>query len=576
MRPEAAGNGIYSLVVEKNGYRFVSEMTPPRSGPFDAGLGGGTVSVNNATIPFDGMSPDYYLSFAMVFTNTATTTSNGVIQNHIPLDTELVPLIEDDLREVLRDDLAATMTQQSRQMAGYAESALQRLKDESSATCVAQINALLQNEPILFETGSAAIVDASNQTLYRLAQLLLDCDGYAFEVGGHTDNVADDAYNLDLSTARASAVVSALRQRGVAGQALSARGYGETMPIADNNSEEGRQLNRRVEFIAMGRFAGDDRCANTSTLDRNLDATVNQDGAAIDGDFRQETRDCQRDGWTILEGSVSHLNNDQGMSQGMVNLSYRTERFKTQDHLAGRFVGIYATTNDVTGLATGTIEGFGLNAGLYGARRYNSGAYLDYYLGAAAGRHNFNLGFDRSGGVITANGHYTYVAAFAGAAVSGETMLGDYKLSPRAGFEGAWSPGGEADFDVSRGALEQIGSLSTGEVAGLRVFGELRFDDLLLSRPENLAVIPMIFCDRPIGGAVNECGLGLSMALSREDEDTGRSYGIEFSGERTKTSETIGLKLNYTQSLFGGALSGTTSVGRDGQMAVGANYVLDF
>lgn len=217
-----------------------------------------------------------------------------------------------------------------------------------------------------------------------------------------------------------------------------------------------------------------------------------------------------------------------------------------------------------------------MNAGLYGARRYDSGLYLDYYLGAAAGRHDFNLGFDRSGGAITAEGHYTYVAAFAGAAVSGETMLGNYKLSPRAGFEGAWSPGGEAEFEVSRGALEQIGSLSTGEVEGLRFFGKLRFDDLLISRPEKLAVTPMFFCDRPMGETVNECGLGLSMGLSREDEDTGKSYGIELMGERTKTRDTIGLQLNYRQTLFGGELSGTSSVGRDGQMSVGANYVLDF
>ena len=175
-----------------------------------------------------------------------------------------------------------------------------------------------------------------------------------------------------------------------------------------------------------------------------------------------------------------------------------------------------------------------------------------------------------------ADGHYTYVAAFAGAAVSGETMLGDYKLSPRAGFEVAWSPGGEAEYEASRGSIEQIGALSTGEIAGLRVFGELSFNDLLLNRPEALAFTPMFFCDRPMGENRSECGFGLSLALTREDEETGLGYGIEVMGERTASRETIGLQLNYKQPLFGGELSGTSSVGRNGEMTVGANYVLDF
>jgi hypothetical protein len=404
----------------------------------------------------------------------------------------------------------------------------------------------------------------------------LDCEVYAFEVGGHTDNLADDASNLALSVARASAVVTALYQRGIDQEALVAKGYGESMPIADNGTEEGRALNRRVEFTVTGRLLDDDRCAKDQPSEKSLDATIDEDGAIIEGGFKREFGDCLQDGWNIFEGSISYLDTDTGMAQGMTNLSFRRERLRTQDHLSGLFVGVYATTNDVTGLATGTIEGFGLNAGLYGARRFESGVYLDYYLGGATGRHNFNLGFDRSGGVITADGHYTYVAAFAGAAVSGEFMLGGYTLSPRAGFEGAWSPGGEAEFDVSRGLLQQSGELSTGEVVGLRAFGEVRFEDLLLDQIEELALTPMFFCDRPMGEDRNECGLGLSMALSREDEVTGRSYGIALTGERTKTRETIGLQLNYRLPLRVGDITATSLVSRNGHVALGMNYFVDF
>ena len=68
------------------------------------------------------------------------------------------------------------------------------------------------------------------------------------EVQGHTDNVGNDVYNQTLSEARAKAVVTWLTQHGVAGDRLTARGYGKTKPVADNGSDGGRAKNRRVEI----------------------------------------------------------------------------------------------------------------------------------------------------------------------------------------------------------------------------------------------------------------------------------------------------------------------------------------
>ena len=70
-------------------------------------------------------------------------------------------------------------------------------------------------------------------------------------VEGHTDDRGSDSYNLDLSQRRAESVVSYLVSRGVEPQSLSPVGYGETQPIADNRSPEGRADNRRVEFIIL-------------------------------------------------------------------------------------------------------------------------------------------------------------------------------------------------------------------------------------------------------------------------------------------------------------------------------------
>ena len=505
---------------------------------------------------------------------SAPSSGNGVVTTLTAA--RLLPLIEEDMRTILRDDLVITISQQASQISGHSARALRSLQERSSSECETQINELLRREPILFDTGSASIRQPSLATIDRIAALLANCDRFVFEVGGHTDDVADEAFNLSLSKARASAVVSALHQLGVPFDALSAKGFGESQPIATNATESGRHLNRRVEFSVIDRHSRNDECYNSSNTVRELIATINQDGMTANGEFWHETSDCRRGGRNIYEGTLSYLRTDQGMEQVMANLSYRSEDFQTKDHLAGRFVGAYATNNDVTSLATGTIQGFGLNAGLYGARRYETGLYLDYYLGAAGGRHNFDLDFERIGGVVTADGFYTYVAAFAGAAVSGETMLGEYKLMPRAGFEGASSPGGDAEFEATRGAIEQSDSLSTGEIVGLRVFVEQRLDDVLPERSEKLAITPMVFCDRLMGETQNACGAGLSVDFSYENNVTGEQYGIELTGEKTKSSEMFGLQFNCSRPVFGGELSGTSSVSRNRQVSIGANYTLNF
>jgi outer membrane protein OmpA-like peptidoglycan-associated protein len=71
------------------------------------------------------------------------------------------------------------------------------------------------------------------------------------EVAGHTDSRGSDAYNIDLSQRRAEAVRNYLISKGIAADRLSAKGYGESQPVADNATEDGRFMNRRVELIPL-------------------------------------------------------------------------------------------------------------------------------------------------------------------------------------------------------------------------------------------------------------------------------------------------------------------------------------
>jgi OOP family OmpA-OmpF porin len=86
------------------------------------------------------------------------------------------------------------------------------------------------------------------EILDRIAEILPDCLHVPMEIGGHTDSQGREEMNLGLSQSRADAVLNGLLARGVLVSNLTARGYGETRPIADNDTEEGRERNRRIEF----------------------------------------------------------------------------------------------------------------------------------------------------------------------------------------------------------------------------------------------------------------------------------------------------------------------------------------
>lgn len=101
---------------------------------------------------------------------------------------------------------------------------------------------------ISFDTGKASIKPDSMATIDEVATMLKAAPDLKLEVGGHTDNIGKPVDNQKLSEARAQAVVQALTGRGIAAARLSARGYGDTKPVADNRSEEGRAKNRRVEL----------------------------------------------------------------------------------------------------------------------------------------------------------------------------------------------------------------------------------------------------------------------------------------------------------------------------------------
>lgn len=114
--------------------------------------------------------------------------------------------------------------------------------------CEARIADVLRGRKINFEPGSATIDGEGAAIMDDIAEILKECGEIRMEIGGHTDSQGREEMNAQLSLERARAVLDELRLRRVLTSALEAEGYGESKPIADNETEEGRETNRRIEF----------------------------------------------------------------------------------------------------------------------------------------------------------------------------------------------------------------------------------------------------------------------------------------------------------------------------------------
>ncbi|MEM9126868.1 MAG: OmpA family protein, partial [Pseudomonadota bacterium] len=127
--------------------------------------------------------------------------------------------------------------------------------------CEQRIAELQALNKIAFEPGSATIATESRDTVNQIADILRDCGPIRMEIQGHTDSQGREEMNQQLSQARAQSILNELRGRRIPTSSYSAVGYGETQPIADNDTETGREENRRIEF----RLIRPEPLANTET-----------------------------------------------------------------------------------------------------------------------------------------------------------------------------------------------------------------------------------------------------------------------------------------------------------------------
>lgn len=129
---------------------------------------------------------------------------------------------------------------------------LKKRYEDSMAVELAKVNEKInqyQNQ-INFDFDSSVLKKESYSALDDAVKQLKTVPDMTFAIEGHTDNVGEDAYNLNLSRARAKVVMNYFISKGIPSSRLSSEGFGESKPIATNDTEEGKAKNRRVEIKA--------------------------------------------------------------------------------------------------------------------------------------------------------------------------------------------------------------------------------------------------------------------------------------------------------------------------------------
>lgn len=171
---------------------------------------------------------------------------------------------------VAKQQVAQAEAEKSRLQAEESERQRQKAENEKTelrAQLLRQLNLILETRDtsrglivnmadVLFDSGRYTLKPGTREKLAKISGIILANPGLKLDVEGHTDNVGSDEFNQRLSEKRAASVRDYLIAQGIRADSIGARGFGETMPVASNDTPVGRQHNRRVELILSGEVIG--------------------------------------------------------------------------------------------------------------------------------------------------------------------------------------------------------------------------------------------------------------------------------------------------------------------------------
>ena len=168
-------------------------------------------------------------------------------ENHLKIAEEVANRKKNEAYiEELSEQRSDLLIQSRTQEAQKARNELEAYKTKNSKR-----GTVLVLDNLLFDTGGATLHKGSQRNLDPLVRYMRDHLEREISVEGHTDNVGEKNFNIDLSFRRAEAVKNYLVASGIHANRISTRGFGESLPVSSNNTAQGRQQNRRVEIVIL-------------------------------------------------------------------------------------------------------------------------------------------------------------------------------------------------------------------------------------------------------------------------------------------------------------------------------------
>ncbi|MGP6086825.1 DUF7933 domain-containing protein [Antarctobacter jejuensis] len=321
-----------------------------------------------------------------------------------------------------------------------------------------------------------------------------------------------------------------------------------------------KNFNRMAKGALQRLQAGRDLpCGVLQGFDVDGSVEIQDATGAANGTFGRDVYNCATDTREIIDGSFTLNKTEDTGLQALIQMAFQREKFLSDDALAGYFLGAYFSRTDVSGLGDGTIDGFGMNGGLYGARAFSGGLFLDYYLAAAAGRHAFDIDFDAARAPINARGDYTYLAGFGGLGISGQRAYENFVMKPRVAVDLAYAKAGDADVTARQLGLTHTGVIDLDDFSGARVTAEVTFESLAapggseaLAAMMRTSVTPRFLCEFSSYDSDAECGVGLGFAWERTNAASGLTFGFEVDVEATDDTQSLTFNLSREQMILNG------------------------
>ncbi len=585
-----AQSGTYSLSVSHPDYSFASQIVPPQAGSYTTSLGFGVEEiVASTTAPAaSGGDATYYLEFDFTFADWTDpdALSKGVIHNHIAMDPrDFTTGIE---ITKIADDSALSERPQVGEIISYTIT-VENIGDLSYDTVLLD-DPLTSDEALTPVAGVTddGILNAGEQWVYTASYALTSSDLSAGRVANLATLSADLIAGSNAVTGGTPTGVDLggtyVYESAPSGNATEGTGNGSATVVTFDVElidqiaqdlalilEDDIRVTMQRQTEMVSKWRGDaakrlrralkdrDGLRSYQTTDR-IDgaAKLTFEGLVLDGVYTNERYNELTRKWTIDSADIVFTQDDALGTQYQLTFNRRWESLGQGESLFGRYLGGYMTKTTVDTLAGGQIDGFGLNAGVYGARRLVQDVFLDYHLGGVIGNHSYDLDFD---GVdpITATGDFTYWGVTGGVAVSGEMLISDTIVTPRLGLEGFYTPNTETEVTAISDPFRDVGTVPIESVSGGRIFVEAHFANDLSQAGDGAGLWDGLdgqldlglkaFCDA-FDDIETRCGMGVGFdfVTAEEDGQTRRIHlDIDHANDQTALRFGIGFERRFAR-----------------------------